>query len=207
MRKLPFNKVLVLSPHADDAELGAGGTIARLLREGAEVYMMTFSLGNAETGATFEELKRAASVFGFEVYDTPPNFVRCRHFQEHRQQILDRIIYRRDMVGPDLIIAPSTTDAHQDHQVIAAEAIRTCKGLTLWAYEQPWNTVWPFHPNVFVSLSAKDMGAKIGAVARYGSQSRKPYTQRHAIKAVAETRGLQAGVFRAEAFEVVRWVT
>ena len=31
-------RVLFLSPHIDDAELGTGGTIARFIEEGREVY-------------------------------------------------------------------------------------------------------------------------------------------------------------------------
>src|ERR1700687_1615081 len=34
---------LVLAPHTDDAELGCGGTIARLLREGRDVFVAAFS--------------------------------------------------------------------------------------------------------------------------------------------------------------------
>ena len=37
------NRVLVLSPHTDDGELGAGGTIARFLDEGKDVYYIAFS--------------------------------------------------------------------------------------------------------------------------------------------------------------------
>lgn len=38
-----FEKILVLSPHPDDGELGAGGTIARFLEENREVYYIAFS--------------------------------------------------------------------------------------------------------------------------------------------------------------------
>src|ERR1700733_12626407 len=38
-----MQRVLVLAPHTDDAELGCGGTIARLLREGEDVFVAAFS--------------------------------------------------------------------------------------------------------------------------------------------------------------------
>lgn len=38
-----FKNVLVLAPHTDDGEFGAGGTIARLLAEGSNVYYAAFS--------------------------------------------------------------------------------------------------------------------------------------------------------------------
>lgn len=36
-------KILVLAPHTDDGELGAGGTISKLLQQGNEVYYAAFS--------------------------------------------------------------------------------------------------------------------------------------------------------------------
>ena len=38
-----FRNVLVLAPHTDDAELGAGGTIAKLIELGAKVTYVAFS--------------------------------------------------------------------------------------------------------------------------------------------------------------------
>ena len=37
-------KILFLSPHTDDAELGCGGTIARLAEERNEIYVAVFSI-------------------------------------------------------------------------------------------------------------------------------------------------------------------
>ena len=38
-----MRQVLVLAPHTDDAELGCGGTMAKLLRDGVDVYVAAFS--------------------------------------------------------------------------------------------------------------------------------------------------------------------
>ena len=40
---LKFEKILVLAPHTDDGELGAGGTISRLIENGSDVYYAAFS--------------------------------------------------------------------------------------------------------------------------------------------------------------------
>ena len=40
---LNFNRVLVLSPHTDDGELGCGGTIARWIEEGKDIHYAVFS--------------------------------------------------------------------------------------------------------------------------------------------------------------------
>ncbi|RLI89122.1 MAG: PIG-L family deacetylase, partial [Candidatus Altiarchaeales archaeon] len=38
-----FSKILMLSPHTDDAELGCGGSIAKFLEEGKDVYYVALS--------------------------------------------------------------------------------------------------------------------------------------------------------------------
>ena len=38
-----FKNVLVLAPHTDDGELGAGGTIAKLIESGSKVTYAAFS--------------------------------------------------------------------------------------------------------------------------------------------------------------------
>lgn len=40
---MEYKKVLVLAPHTDDGELGAGGFISKLIEEGSEVFYVAFS--------------------------------------------------------------------------------------------------------------------------------------------------------------------
>ena len=35
----PVQRALVVTPHPDDAEFGCAGTVAKLVREGKEVYL------------------------------------------------------------------------------------------------------------------------------------------------------------------------
>ena len=39
-----WKRALVLAPHTDDGEFGCGGTMARLVEEGAEVRYVAFSI-------------------------------------------------------------------------------------------------------------------------------------------------------------------
>ncbi len=64
-------RVLVVSPHPDDAEIGCGGTIARLIRDGVEVYYVVATNGdkgtedptltNADLAALRDKEQRAAA--------------------------------------------------------------------------------------------------------------------------------------------------
>lgn len=71
----PVQRVLVVTPHPDDAELGCGGTVARLARAGKEVFYVVATNGNkggrqTEMTADYlraareEEQRRAAAILG-----------------------------------------------------------------------------------------------------------------------------------------------
>ena len=42
-------RVLVVAPHPDDAEIGCGGTVARLTQDGVEVYYLIATNGDKGT--------------------------------------------------------------------------------------------------------------------------------------------------------------
>ncbi|NIV32863.1 MAG: PIG-L family deacetylase, partial [Anaerolineae bacterium] len=72
--------------HTDDVELGAGGTVARLVEEGARVWIAAFSLGNAEG----EEAIAAAERLGVTLLGTGK--FPTRRFAEYRQDVLDYLV-------------------------------------------------------------------------------------------------------------------
>ena len=38
-----YNKILIISPHTDDGELGCGGTISRFCEQGTAAYYVALS--------------------------------------------------------------------------------------------------------------------------------------------------------------------
>ena len=81
-----FDKILILAPHTDDGELGMGGSIAKFIEEGKEVYVAAFSIAEDSLPEGF---KKDALVYEFrgamEVLGVKPEnqFIfknRVRHF-------------------------------------------------------------------------------------------------------------------------------
>lgn len=198
-------RVIVISPHTDDAEVSSGGTIARFLREGREVHVLVLSRAFAEdSGAPLHECYKAIDALGVSrnnviMYDFP-----VRHLLEHRQEILDIFIDVKRKIDPDLVLLPSANDIHQDHQAVAREGLRAFKDRTVLGYEYPWNHL-VFHTTAFVKLTEEDVNRKVAAIAEYKSQ-RKPYMEPEVIRAWALTRGVAVGARYAESFEVMRLV-
>lgn len=205
------NTILVLAPHTDDGELACGGTIAKCCEEGKNVYYVAFSIcskslpGHLPSDALVHEVKAATSKLGIK----PSNLILynydVRSFKQHRQDILEDLVKLRQQLKPDLILTPSPTDIHQDHQVISEEAIRAFKNISILGYEMPWNNL-SFNTRCFIKLEEKHLQKKIDSLNEYKTQADRPYFQNDFVKAQATMRGVQIATRYAEVYEVIRWI-
>lgn len=205
-----FAKVLFLSPHPDDAELGVGGTIARFIREGQEVYYVAFSGCEKSVPSEFPrdilkiEYQKASEILGIPIKNAFLLDYEVRSFPLHRQEILEEMVKLNERINPDLVVVPSSSDFHQDHQTIHWEALRAFKKTSsIWGYEHPWNNL-TFTTDIFVKLEQEDVEKKIDALKQYQSQDFRLYFDEEYIKALAYTRGVQVDFPYAEAFELIR---
>lgn len=204
-----FKNILVLAPHTDDGELGAGSFIAKLSVQGANIKYVAFSSAAESLPEGFpkdtlvKEVKLATSVLG--ISDIAIKNYPVRNFDLHRQEILDDLIKIRKENNFDLVLIPSTSDVHQDHQVIMQEGIRAFKNTTILGYELIWNS-FDFKNHLYVKLDEADIMAKVNALQKYASQAHRPYMSEEFVRSLAYTRGLQVNHKYAECFEVIRWV-
>ena len=204
-------KVLVLAPHTDDGELGAGGTVARLLEEGAEVWYAVFSTCEESVPEGFEkDVLRYEQLAAAARLGVPEDHVRffafpVRKFPAFRQEILEEMVKLNREIGPDLVFAPSLHDVHQDHHTVAEEAVRAFKKTSILGYEEPWNDL-SFDNQVYVTLEERHVRAKLNAIGCYSSQKHRPYAAEDYIFGLARCRGVQISREYAEVFETVRWV-
>lgn len=205
------NRILVLAPHTDDGELGCGGTIARLVESGDDVYYVAFSAAEKSVPQSMPkdvlrcEVKQATHVLGIP----PKNLLifdyEVRDFPLHRQEILDDLIELQRDIQPHLTLLPAFHDIHQDHITIASEGLRAFKTTTILGYELPWNNM-TFNTTAFVFLEERHVNCKVDAMSCYTSQKTRPYANGDFIRSLARARGIQIGAEYAEAFEVIRWV-
>tara|TARA_R110002073_G_scaffold322276_2_gene498837 strand:+ start:19576 stop:20214 length:639 start_codon:yes stop_codon:yes gene_type:complete len=209
-----FNKikvVLVLAPHTDDGEFGCGGTIAKLIENGAEVHYVAFSaceqsvLPQFPSDILITEVKEATKVLGIKKENLHLLKYDVRTFNYKRQEILDDIIKFKKEIDPDLVFIPSLNDIHQDHATIANEAVRAFKFKNILSYEMPWNN-FNFSTTNFFVLSEGHIQTKIDALREYKSQKHRPYANEEFIRSLARTRGVQIGEKYAEVFEVIRLI-
>jgi len=197
-----FKKALVLSPHTDDGELGAGATISRFLEEGTEFIYLAFSAPNEELR---KECVRSLKILGLaetniKILDFPRRF-----FPRNRQEILQTLYDLHESEQIDLVFTPSTRDLHQDHGVVTREALRIFKQSTILGYELPWNHI-DFMENCFVAIEETHLKRKLDALNQYKSQHKHHYFSPEYVRSLAITRGGQIATRYAESFELIKLV-
>ena len=216
-------RVLVVAPHPDDEVLGAGGTIARLADEGAEVSVVIVTKGcpphfSEETVRRGREEARAAHrVLGVQetiLLDFPAAGL---DLVPHRELNAALGAVMHD-VRPETLFLPFGGDIHLDHQriflsaLVAARPNGASTPRAIYAYETLSETNWNapylspvFSPNVFMDIGAH-LERKIAAMRCFASQLRAFPHERsiEALRALATLRGSTVGASAAEAFVLVR---
>lgn len=206
-----FRKILVLAPHTDDGELGAGGTIAKLIESGADVYYAAFSTAEQSVPDGFPkdilktEVKKATFKLGINESNLLIYNYEVRKLNYVRQEILEELVRLKKQIDPDLIFVPSLNDLHQDHSTVAQEGLRAFKQRTILGYELIWNNL-NFSTSCFVQLNRRHVEKKCEALYEYASQRHRDYTSEEFVTSLAKTRGVQIGSEFAEAFEVIRLI-
>jgi LmbE family N-acetylglucosaminyl deacetylase len=225
-----FDRVLVISPHADDEVLGCAGLMAAQAELGAEVHVLYLAVDGMRhyglAGATtypqrLEEIEAVRGLLGFtfeiaygdrgltERLDTLP-----------RRELVDLFEHALNERRPDLLLLPSFADYDQDHCAVfdagfaAARPIAQQFGKWLvpnvLMYEMS-KIQWASEPmprsTAYCDISTY-MGAKLEALRAYASQHRpSPHIRSEdSVTALATLRGAEIGVTHAEAFGVLREV-
>lgn len=194
-------RILLIAPHADDGEIGCGGSIARYTEGQNQVFYITF----ASSDPNLLELKAALKILNIPKANLFYCPIKIREFGYHRQEILDFLVEKKRILKPDLVFVPSFTDTHQDHKVVTMEGFRAFKDTTLLGYEIPWNNI-SFPTNYFIEVSESYLEKKFEAMYCHESQRSRHYICKDFVTSLARVRGTQIGVKYAEAFEGMRCV-
>lgn len=206
-----MNRILILAPHTDDGEFGCGGSVARFIDEGKEVYYVAFSITEESVPEPWPkdilktEVKEATKRLGISQDHLIVYNFKVREFSYHRQEILEALVKIKKDICPDLVFLPSPNDLHQDHSTVSMEGIRAFKNVTILGYEIPWNNI-EFKTQNFIVLSEAHIEKKFFALDAYDSQKFRGKISEEYIKSLARFRGIQIGREYAESFEAIRWI-
>lgn len=195
--------VLFVGAHPDDVELGCGGTIAKHLELGHNVYVAVLTRG--EQGFHAPDLAEGRAALAY--LGIPSENIYFGNFPDgsvpqtrESVQFIEDVVKRHDITR---IFTHTTRDRHQDHRAVsyaASSAGRNTAEVLL--YRSP-STHTNFDPHYFIQLDDRHVQAKLGALGKYETQVQKGIVNLSAIEALAKVDGFNANhVSYAEAFEL-----
>lgn len=200
--------VLCLGAHADDIEIGCGGTMLRLLSERARVTVHWVVFTSNEVRE--REARRSAQRFLARAHASTVRVERFRDgFLPYDGAEVKEVFEALKSVAPDLIFTHRGDDAHQDHRLVAELTWNTFRDHSILEYEIPKYDADLRQPNVFVPLASAIRRRKVRAVLDgFPSQRRKRWFTAETFDAVMRLRGIECAAREgyAEAFHARKLV-
>jgi LmbE family N-acetylglucosaminyl deacetylase len=154
-------EVLAIGAHADDIEIGCGGTLLGLAAAGLRLRVTWVVLSAA--GAREREAVQSASAF---LKDVEQSSILVKGFRDGffpwtGAEIKELFEQLKPEVTPDLVLTPRRDDAHQDHRLVAELTWNTFRDHLVLEYEIPKYDGDLTTPNLFVPLPAAVCERKI----------------------------------------------
>jgi LmbE family N-acetylglucosaminyl deacetylase len=198
-------RILALGAHADDIELGCGGTILRVTCERPDIEILWVVLtsdrerraeGRASAAAFLAGAKRSTVVIrehrdGFLPYDGA--------------DVKNEFEKLKTEFSPDIVFTHYRDDRHQDHRLVSELTWNTWRNHLILEYEVPKYDGDFGSPNFFATLSRELLDRKVELLLRhFPSQKQKPWFTADLFRSVARIRGMEctAPSGFAEAFYV-----
>jgi LmbE family N-acetylglucosaminyl deacetylase len=195
--------VLAIGAHADDIEIGCGGTLLRLAESdpGATVTWIVLS----GDGKRANEARASAEDFlsGFATQRVEVESFRDGYFPFEGAGIKDYFERLKTEVSPDIVFTHQRFDLHQDHRLVCELTWNTFRDHLVLEYEIPKYDGDVGSPNLFVPLSESISSRKIEALlTHFASQRGKRWFTRDLFEASLRLRGMESNATdgRAEAF-------
>ena len=190
--------VLAIGAHPDDIEIGAGGLLLGLAAKLSRVRYVVLS-GTAERHA---EARAAARAFipdaelNITLLDLPEG-----RFPAVWQRVKDAIETVARAESPDLIIAPSPADAHQDHRTIGELVPTVFRDQLCLGYEIPkWDGDMG-RPAMYFPMTEDAGRRKVELLHKcFPSQRGRDWWDDEVFLGLARLRGMECRARYAEAF-------
>lgn len=154
--------MLAVGAHADDIEIGCGGTLIRLLREAADCsirWVVVSALGEREAEAS----RSAAAYLSDHHGATEVSLFQHRDgfFPYDGFVIKERFEALKAEVRPDVVFTHFREDRHQDHRLVSELTWNSFRDSMILEYEiAKWDGDLRT-PNMYVALERADASLKV----------------------------------------------
>jgi LmbE family N-acetylglucosaminyl deacetylase len=186
-------QVLAVGAHADDIEIGCGGTILQLAAGGFPLHVTWVVL--AAAGVREREAVSSAAAFLKDVEQTTVVLKAFRDgfFPWIGAEVKEVFEELKREVAPDLVVVPRRDDAHQDHRLVAELTWNTFRDHLVLEYEIVKYDGDLGNPNLFVPLPAAVCERKVELLLeQFPSQRDRRWFTPDTFWALLRLRGVES---------------
>ena len=196
----PIERVLAIGCHADDIEIGCGGTLLSLTRASSDIEVTWVVLAAAEARA--DEATSSAAAFLAAAGSSSVRVHGLRHgFLPYLGGEVKELFEELKQVRPDVVFTHARNDLHQDHRLACELTWNTFRDDLILEYEIPKYDGDLGAPNVFVPLEPSLVEEKLELLRQhYPSQHGKHWFDEELFRGLLRLRGMESGTRYAEAF-------
>jgi LmbE family N-acetylglucosaminyl deacetylase len=186
-------RILAIGCHADDIEIGCGGTLLTLVERRPDLEV-TWAVLSAD-GERRAEAESSAQLFlaGAANVDLRIESFRDGFFPHRGEEVKDWFEGLKASVDPTIIFTHTEHDRHQDHRLVAELTWNTFRRHLILEYEIPKYDGDLGSPNVFVPIDADVARRKAELIRKqFASQSSKQWFDDELLLSVLRLRGIEA---------------
>ncbi len=194
-------KILCLGAHCDDIEIGAGGTLLKLIQEYEieQVVWVVFASNEIRK----QEAIKSAELFLSDVANKKiiVNAFRDGFLPFHGIEIKEYFEQIKQEISPDIIFTHFRNDRHQDHRLISDLTWNTWRSQLILEYEIPKYDGDLGIPNFYMKLDEVYIAKKNKILLEtFISQQSKHWFDEATFNALPRLRGMESATKFAEAF-------
>jgi LmbE family N-acetylglucosaminyl deacetylase len=184
--------VLAIGSHADDIEIGCGGTILSLAQGGRDLSVHWVVLG--AHGERADEARTSAEAFLAGAARTEIEVEGFRDaFFPYGGEVKEFFEDLKARVTPDLILTHHGSDLHQDHRLVAELTWNTFRNHLILEYEVPKYDGDLGSPQVFAHLDEETCRRKVELLLdSFPSQGERAWFTEDLFFALLRLRGMES---------------
>ena len=187
------SRLLCIGAHSDDIEIGAGGTILRLLAENPALEIRWVVFCGADERRRQEAIGSAdAFLAGCQRKQIDVHAFRDGYLPSQWDKVKDEFENIKRSFKPDLIFTQFRDDRHQDHRVVSDLAYNTWRDHHVLEYE-----ILKFdgdlgRPNCYAPLPADIAAAKVKLLMEhFATQRARQWFDEDTFRAMLRIRGVE----------------
>ena len=208
-------KIFAVGAHLDDLELACGGTLAKAIQEGHEVYVLIMSKSGytnvdgvmqREDDVAVREGLEALHTLGIENIEILDFATKDIPFHS---EVVNAIDLRIRKIKPDIIFTHHPFDTHQAHIGVSQATIAAARRMNTVFFYEPitpsGRSYVAFRPQLYVDISSvidKKLESLTKHVTEYNKFGAENWVE--GVRCRSGFRGYEIGTKYAEAFEILR---